>query len=124
MDMGSNKPTAIRTYLQAIVQQSTPEKTGTSSESGLWRPKTGDHTYTPAAGAAAPEMEEGSAPPSPIPLARALILPRQLVGCWFVSRVCLWALRCWLLVVQLLLTWWELGKRKLGWAAGQSEVGH
>jgi hypothetical protein len=43
-------------------------------------------------------MEEGSAPPSPIPLARAPILPRQLVACWFVSRVCLWVLRCWLLV--------------------------
>jgi hypothetical protein len=58
MDMGSNRPTAICTYLQATVQQST-EKTGTRSESGLWRPKTGDHTCTPATGAAVPEMEEG-----------------------------------------------------------------
>jgi hypothetical protein len=59
MDMGSNRPTTIHTYLQATVQQSTPEKTRTSSKSGLWRPKTGDHTCTPAAGAAALKMEEG-----------------------------------------------------------------
>ena len=37
----------------------------------------------------APEMDEGSAPSSPIPLARAPILPRQLVACWFISPVCL-----------------------------------
>jgi hypothetical protein len=69
----------------------------------------------------APEMDEGSESSSPIPLARAPILPRQLVACWFYR-----ALRCWLLVVQLLLTWWELGfgRKEAGMGRWASEVGH
>jgi hypothetical protein len=79
--------------------------------------------------AAASEMDDGSAPSSPIPLARAPILPRQLVACWFYRALpagSYGALRCWLLVVQLLLTWWELGfgRKEAGLGRWASEVGH
>jgi hypothetical protein len=86
MDMGSYRPTAIRPYLQATVQQSTQEN---RDKLWIWILETGDRTCRPAAGAAAPGMEEGTMPPyPPSPVARRRhldsvplgFLPRQLVG--------------------------------------------
>jgi hypothetical protein len=94
--------------------------------------ETGDRTCRPAAGAAAPGMEEGPMPPyPPSPVARRRhrhsvplgFLRPQLVA-WFVS--CVPALLCWLLVVTCATSAQVvgIGKKEAGLGRWASEVGH
>jgi hypothetical protein len=103
-------------------------------QAGCWRRRAGDGGGAEGDDAAVSPVT-GSAPPSPAQCSARV--PPSAAGCLVrvVSRVCL-GVRCsvgsyllvvqllrsvgsCLLVVQLLLTWWESGKGKLGWAAGQ-----
>jgi hypothetical protein len=123
----TNRPTAIRPYLQATVRQSTPEN---RDKLWIWILETGDPTCRPATGAAAPGMEEGprgTMPPyPPSPVVRRCHLHsvplgflRSSLGSWLPGscRVCLGvtllALGCAASAHMV-----GMGKRKLGWATG------
>jgi len=75
-------------------------------QAGCWRRRAGDGGGAEGDDAAVSPVT-GSAPPSPAQCSARV--PPSAAGC-LVRVVCAWALLCWLLVVQLLLTWWEWEK--------------
>ena len=116
----------IRACLQTTTEHTTENReTGDSTpylHAGYWRRRAGDGGGAEGDDALVSPVT-GSASPSPVLCARAL-LPRQLVA-WFVRVSCVPGLRalCWLALdddgqASDLLTWWKLEILKLGWAAG------